>query len=479
VAMVKRQSLQPFSMVAVTWDPTRKSAGLRLVLRTRGSDGWSGWTRLGVDSDGPSKAEDTSVRDGTTPYWVGRATGVQVAVYDTGTRPPAHLAVATIDPGTSPYDATIGRTSRVAVAKGGARAAAGSFPRKPYVVTRSQWGADESLGSTCWDPKYGTRFDAVIVHHTAGTNDYSRRQAASVVRGVLAYHTVSRGWCDIGYNFLIDRYGTVYEGRAGGIRQPVRGAHAGDYNVDTTGISLMGNFDIASPPRAMKRSLVGLISWRLGTAYHGAYGHPFLFDGRFDRISGHRDVMSTACPGGHVYGWLPSLRRRVAARLDNFDSKIEAAWKADGGGDSRLGPVRVGERMQSGGRNTRFDGGRMYESSYGVFAFYPGQILHYYLGAGGVRGDLGYPESEVNPTATSGLTAKFAGGRVYWSSRSNTHNLRHGAILRRYLHVGGAAGRLGFPTSSVHSVSGGKRAGFEQGYITYDRSTRKTTVTMR
>jgi uncharacterized protein with LGFP repeats len=68
---------------------------------------------------------------------------------------------------------------------------------------------------------------------------------------------------------------------------------------------------------------------------------------------------------------------------------------------------------------------------------------------------------------------------VYWSDRSNAHNLRHGAILRRYLHVGGAAGRLGFPTSSVHSISGGKRAGFEHGYITYDRSTKKTTVTMR
>ncbi|MDX6319047.1 MAG: hypothetical protein QOD35_2447 [Nocardioidaceae bacterium] len=478
VALVQRPTVEQFSMVAVTWESSRQADGLTIQLRTRYAGHWTGWTKLGVDADGPSVAESSSPRGGTTPYWVGHATGVEVAVYAVGARHPNGLSVATIDPGTSAHDATVAGTSRTDQAKRSS-AAAGSFPSIPNIVTRAQWGADESLGSTCWDPRVGTRFDAVIVHHTAGTNSYSRREAASVVRGVLAYHTVSRGWCDIGYNFLIDRYGTIYEGRAGGIRQPVRGAHAGDYNVDTTGISLMGNFDIASPTGPMKRSLVALVAWRLGTAYHGAYGHPFLFDGRFDRISGHRDVMSTACPGQYVYAWLPHLRKRVAARLSGFESPIEKAWRADGGGHSRLGPVRVGERMQAGGHNTRFDGGRMYKSSYGLFTFYPGQVLHYYLGSGGVRGDLGYPESGVNPTATSGLTAKFAGGRVYWSDSSNSHSLRHGAILRRYLHVGGAAGRLGFPTSSVHSISGGRRAGFEHGYITYDRSTRKTTVTTR
>src|SRR5207342_1405298 len=149
----------------------------------------------------------------------------------------------------------------------------------------------------CWDPKYGHTFKAVVVHHTAGSNDYTRAESAAIVRGVYAYHTQSRGWCDIGYNFLIDRFGTVFEGRDGGIRRPVRGAHAGDYNVNTTGISLMGNFDTVDPTHAMKDSLVRMISWRLGAAYHRAYGHPFVFDHRIARISGHRDVMSTACPG--------------------------------------------------------------------------------------------------------------------------------------------------------------------------------------
>jgi hypothetical protein len=476
VALADRPALSPFSMVAVTWDAMRDSSGLSLRVRTRTAGAWTGWTELAADTDGPSPAEDPHAKGGTAPYWVGHATGLEVAVYATGKRP-THLSVQAIDPGSSAYDAKLAAATSSDAGKRARSGKAGSFPRIPDIVTRSQWGADESLGDTCWDPKYGTRFDAVIVHHTAGSNDYTRREAASVVRGVLAYHTISRGWCDIGYNFLIDRYGTIYEGRAGGIRQPVRGAHAGDYNVDTTGISLMGNFDIAAPTSPMKRSLVALVAWRLGTAYHGAYGRPFLYDGRFDRISGHRDVMQTACPGRYVYDWLPQLRHRVSARLSGFSSKIETAWDSDGGKRSRLGPVRIGERMQSGGHNTRFTGGRMYKSRYGLYTLYPGPVLHYYVRSGGVLGDLGYPESAVYPTGGNGKTAKFAGGRVYWSSDSNSHSLKHGAILRKYLRVGAADGRLGFPTSSVHPISGGMRAGFQGGFITYDAATKKATVT--
>jgi hypothetical protein len=477
VAYVTRPVVSPFSMVAVTWGGARISTGLSVRLRTRYHGAWTGWTKLAADGDGPSAAEDTHVRYGTTPYWVGRATGVEAAVYASGSQRPAHLAVDTIDPGRSAYDARIQSTVSAEAAK--SSGVDGKFPRMPHIVTRAEWGADESLGDTCWSPKYGTRFDAVIVHHTAGSNDYTKAQAASVVRGILAYHTISRGWCDIGYNFLIDRYGTVYEGRAGGIRQPVRGAHAGNYNLNTTGISLMGNFDIASPTRTMEHSLVQLIAWRLGTAYHGAYGHPYLYDGRFDRISGHRDVMQTACPGRYVYAWLPTLRKRVERRLGGYESPIEVAWKAAGGAHSRLGPVRIGERSQRGGHNTRFEGGRMYDSSYGLYTFYSGPVLHYYVHSGAVNGDLGYPRSDLSTTGAGGRMAKFAGGRIYWSKASNAHSLRHGAILRQYLRVGAAGGELGFPTSSVHAVTGGMRAGFQHGHIMYDAATQKTTVTIR
>jgi hypothetical protein len=426
VGYVKRPVVSPFSLVAVTWDSMGSAASGSVIaqLRTREDGTWSSWTELVPDTDGPSAAEDGSVRAGTAPYWVKRATGVEVAVYTVGGQSPTGLEVATIDPGRSepgwraPADARALASSRL-----GTRA--GTFPRIPRIVTRAEWGADESLGDGCWDPRYGTRFDAAIVHHTAGSNDYSRREAASLVRGVLAYHTVSRGWCDIGYNFLIDRYGTVYEGRAGGIRRAVRGAHSGDYNVNTTGISVMGNFDLVRPTRALKHSLVQLIAWRLGSAYHGAYGKPFIFDGRFSRISGHRDVMQTACPGRHVYSWIPTLRERVTLRLGDYRSKIERAWREDGARRGDLGAVRIGERGEDGGRHTTFAGGRMYSSSGGV------------------------------------------------------HTLERGAILTRYVSTGETSGKLGYPVSKQRAVDGDLRVRFEHGTITLDRSTGKTSVTLR
>lgn len=425
VGYVKRPVVSKFSLVAVTWDSTTSAESESVIaqLRTRTDGTWSSWTELVPDTDGPSAAEDGSVRAGTAPFWVTRATGVEVAVYTSGGKSPTGLEVATINPRSDRGWRAPSAARALTSSKLGPRA--GTFPRIPKIVTRAEWGADESLGDGCWDPRYGTRFDAAIVHHTAGSNDYSRRQAASIVRGVLAYHTVSRGWCDIGYNFLIDRYGTVYEGRAGGIRKAVRGAHSGDYNVNTTGISVMGNFDLVGPRRAMKHSLVQLIAWRLGAAYHGAYGKPFIFDGRFSRISGHRDVMQTACPGRHVYSWLPTLRERVSLRLGDYRSKIERAWRKGGAKRGDLGAVRIGERGEDGGRHTTFARGRMYSSSGGV------------------------------------------------------HTLWRGPILTRYVSTGETGGKLGYPTSEQRAVDGGVRVGFEHGTITYDRSTGKTIVKLR
>jgi uncharacterized protein with LGFP repeats len=353
----------------------------------------------------------------------------------------------------------------------------GSFPRIPKIITRKQWGADPSLGDQCWDPKYGHTFKAAIVHHTAGSNDYTRAESAAIVRGIYAYHTQSRGWCDIGYNFLIDRFGDIFEGRRGGIRQPVRGAHSGDYNVNTTGISLMGNFDIAYPTRAMKQSLVSLIAWRLGTAYHHAYGQPFVFDRRIDRISGHRDVMSTACPGQHVYDWLPRLRRLVNVRLGNWSSRIERAWQKAGGKDSPLGPVRVGEMGEEGGHHTTFVHGRMYDSAVGLRTLYDGPILDRYVSWGEAAGQLGYPVSDERQVGDGpGRVVGFEGGRIYWSKRTGAQALRKGAVLHRYLSLNGAAGALGFPRGPVIDRADYARAHFQHGVITFDRATHTTSV---
>ncbi|MGH8881590.1 MAG: N-acetylmuramoyl-L-alanine amidase, partial [Stackebrandtia sp.] len=343
------------------------------------------------------------------------------------------------------------------------------------VITRRGWGADESLGDRCFNPRWGTGFRAVIVHHTVSSNSYSRSESASIVRGIHAYHTQSQGWCDIGYNFLVDRFGRVFEGRDGGIRRPVRGAHAGDYNTNTTGISLIGNFESARPTRAMKHQLVQLIAWRMGTAYHGAYGAPRVYDRKIRRISGHRDVMSTACPGRYVYSWLPALRKRVATRLGNYQSAIERIWLRKGGRGGSYGDVIMGERGQRKGRITIFRRGRIYAKD-GVFPLRRNPVTRKYVDVGEVHSSMGFPKSHVHNVKRRGTFAVFRHGRIYWSRPTGAKVLHSSPILRRYRTVGGANSRLGFPRTRVIQTRTGSTARFQDGRITFYKRSGKTRV---
>lgn len=483
VAHAVRTSVPEFAMVGVTWDQAEGLAEVTAQVRSLDDDGWSDWAALHApDDEGPSGTEEPGARAGTQPGWVGSATGFEIAVYADKGVAPRNLEVSIIDPGTSPYDAQALAAPNASEQRSGtlrSNSRAGTFPKLPRVISREEWGADESVGDQCWDPRLGTTFKMVFVHHTAGSNDYAESESAAVVRGILAYHVVSRGWCDIGYNFLVDRYGNVYEGRSGGIRQPVRGAHSGDYNVNTTGISAMGNFDIAAPSEAMKSALVKLISWRLGTAYHGGFGRTSVEGDKFARISGHRDAMSTACPGRYIYDWLPTLRDRVRDRLGTNVTPIEARWRLLGGGKSPLGVVRIGEQGLNGGHFTAFSKGRMYASPAGVFSLYRGPILSRYKRAGEVEGVLGYPKSGMFAAGhDTGNGAMFAGGRIYWSVATRSRLLVRSPVLQRYLTEKGPRGSLGFPKTGIVDTSTGHQATFEHGTISYDKATRRTTITV-
>ena len=135
----------------------------------------------------------------------------------------------------------------------------------PAIVPRSVWGADESIRRNA--PQYGSPVRLAIVHHTAGPNDYSPSQAAAIMRGIQLYHVKSNGWNDIGYNFLVDRFGTVYEGRYGGIDRDVVGAHARGFNTGSVGVAVIGTFETAKPARrlprrARARCSPGASTWR-------------------------------------------------------------------------------------------------------------------------------------------------------------------------------------------------------------------------
>jgi hypothetical protein len=217
-----------------------------------------------------------------------------------------------------------------------ADAAVGSAPvssasaeaSQPAIYSRAQWGANESLRTgSCATPKYSSDIKVAFVHHTASANGYAAADVPVILRNLYAYDVTSAGYCDIPYNFLLDTYGRVWEGRAGGIDKAVLSGATGGFNTDSMSASLIGNFDVVSPPGATIDALESLLAWKLGIFYANPLGSAQLTakggsgttakyaDGTtvtFDVVSGHRDAGSTACPGRYVYGLLPGIRGEVA-----------------------------------------------------------------------------------------------------------------------------------------------------------------------
>ncbi|MHB8642522.1 MAG: N-acetylmuramoyl-L-alanine amidase [Gaiellaceae bacterium] len=191
----------------------------------------------------------------------------------------------------------------------------------PQIITRTQWEADESIRRAA--PEYSPALQLAIVHHTVNTNAYSCSDSASIVRGIMAYHVQSNGWNDIGYNFLIDRCGNVFEGRYGGVDKNVVGAHALGFNRNSVGIALIGTFDSVKPTDAQLAALEKLIAWRLDVAHVDPASTVSYISGgnakfhagttvSLRAVSGHRDVYATDCPGTALYGYLPAVAQAVA-----------------------------------------------------------------------------------------------------------------------------------------------------------------------
>ena len=189
----------------------------------------------------------------------------------------------------------------------------------PSVVTRQAWGANESLRGNCGST--GMDYKAMTLHHTAGVNNYSRESAAAQVRGAYQYHTQSLGWCDIGYHALVDKFGTIYEGRRDGLNAGILGAHAGGYNTGTFGIAMIGNHQIAPVPEPTINSVGQIAGWRAAqsgfdpsgtvslTSEGSQYARYPAGDTRtFNRFHGHRDVDNTECPGDEAVKQWASIR---------------------------------------------------------------------------------------------------------------------------------------------------------------------------
>ncbi|WP_435056759.1 N-acetylmuramoyl-L-alanine amidase [Streptomyces capoamus] len=192
---------------------------------------------------------------------------------------------------------------------------------RPAIVTRRGWGADESLRERGF--VYTKTVKAAFVHHTASGNAYTCAQAPSVIRSIYRYHVKSMGWRDIGYNFLVDKCGTIYEGRAGGVAKAVLGAHTLGFNTNSTGIAVIGTYGSSRPSGSAVTAVARLTAWKLGL--HGAnpLGKTYLTSGggnlypkgknvRLNVISGHRDGFATECPGKLLYAKLGAARSSAA-----------------------------------------------------------------------------------------------------------------------------------------------------------------------
>ncbi len=327
-------ALPAFSVLGVTWTdasrhtPAAGSAGPSgadpiVQVRVREEQGgWTPWQTLptadGAPDPGTAEATHAGNRRSTEPLISGTATAAQIRIDGvpgaTKTIPTTATIVA-IDPGSSPADATLG---------GPTTATARAATLRPSIIPRAAWGADEST-VTCsmgWSPTIKAGF----VHHTAGTNTYTPSQSAALVRGIMAYHISGRGWCDIGYNFLVDRYGQIFEGRSGGMDLAVIGAHTGGFNYKSFGVAAMGDFTTAAPPTVMLNSIGAVLGWKLGLHARDPQGNTSLISAGFDAspyaagveagfrvVSGHRDANFTGCPGDQLYAQLPTLRT-IAAR---------------------------------------------------------------------------------------------------------------------------------------------------------------------
>ncbi|HVE64544.1 MAG TPA: N-acetylmuramoyl-L-alanine amidase [Mycobacteriales bacterium] len=229
------------------------------------------------------------------------------------------------------------RAPQVVRLAGGSRSAAAAVPQ-PDVVSRAEWGADESLRNPAHAAN-SANFQPVrklVVHHTGDDPTTIPPSPEEHIRAIYRFHTGSRNFSDIGYNFVVAADGRVFEGRYArtyGVgeeptgedlqQRGVTGAHASSVNAGSTGIALLGNFAGEQPTSSAVSALVDLLAWKAERHGIDPFGND-VYDNpasstdtprAFPNIAGHRDVGSTECPGGLLYSMLPSIRQRVAERI--------------------------------------------------------------------------------------------------------------------------------------------------------------------
>ncbi|MBN2096233.1 N-acetylmuramoyl-L-alanine amidase [Candidatus Peregrinibacteria bacterium] len=170
--------------------------------------------------------------------------------------------------------------------------------------------------SLIWPLAYPQTVQKFIIHHTAselkdlnGDSRLDGRDYMAMLRAIYYYHAITRGWGDIGYNYIIDPLGNVYQGRYGGER--VIGAHAQCYNNGSIGISVIGNYSDKTISEPAFNALVALIAEKAKLYNIDPEGSSVFRGKKLPNILGHRDVGNTSCPGEHFYQMFDKIRQRA------------------------------------------------------------------------------------------------------------------------------------------------------------------------
>lgn len=355
--LTRELDTDPYSVLGVTWDAAPDLEGVVIRYRYRTAGAWTDWEAAGASDIAPDTegADTTGTRGATDPIVAVDADGLQIwAEADEGSV--TGLKAVLIDPGEDPAPVvadvvpSAGTTGDAAVSSAVYRTAgagtvqpAASYP-SPAIISRAAWGADESLRSCQSD--VSTQMVSAAVHHTASSNSYTAADVPGLLRGFYSYHTRSeasggRGWCDIGYNMLVDKFGRVFEGRAGSIDQTIVGVHTGGFNSRTFGVSAIGEYGSAAAPAAMLEAIAQTIAWKFsqlrirgnGTVAMvsggGATKYPAGTVVNFPTIYGHRDASQTSCPGQNLYNALGDIRGRVSQLIDGgVAASPHGSWDA-------------------------------------------------------------------------------------------------------------------------------------------------------
>lgn len=316
-----------FQTVGLSWPAEIDESVPEIQVRTRAADGaWSEWSHLEKSTDG---ADGGSAIMTSAPVYVGEADAVQLATVDEAAVLPAGMELSLVS------------SSRVttAAANTSGTVASTTATGGPTIITREEWGAaprclEPGTGPT-WFPA-GGGLKAAAVHHTVNPNGYATvAEAMQAIRNDQAYHQQTHGWCDIGYNFLVDKWGNIYEGADGSIEEPIVGAHTGGFNTGTVGVAMLGTYTTqagVTPSVAQQDGVSKIIGHRLAeysvnpdeSAVFTAGG--YTNGGRYQagdqvtlqRVFGHRDTHYTECPGALAYPLLSRIQDQAAVYAKQY-----------------------------------------------------------------------------------------------------------------------------------------------------------------